>query len=75
VFAISPTPVALMLLCVRMCDHADDVTVIQHTAARGSSSRTAAWPFGMAVAEELTRPPAGDAPVPAGLEDLAGPHR
>jgi hypothetical protein len=75
VFAISPTPVALMLLCIRMCDPADDVTVIQHTAARGSSSRTAPWPFGMAVAEELTRPPAGDVPVPTGLEDLAGPGR
>jgi hypothetical protein len=70
VFALSPTPVALMLLCMRMCDPDDDVIVVQHTAARGSSSRTASWPFGMAVAEELTRPPGGDVPVPAGLEDL-----
>ncbi|HET8617317.1 MAG TPA: hypothetical protein VFM27_00060 [Acidimicrobiales bacterium] len=70
VFALSPTPVALMLLCTRLCDPGDDVTVIQHTAARGSSSRTAPWPFGLALAEELTRPPAGDVPVPVGLEDL-----
>lgn len=75
VFALSPTPVALMLLCMRMCDPDDDVIVVQHTAARGSSSRTASWPFGMAVAEELTRPPAGDVPVPAGLEDLNQPER
>ena len=75
VFALSPTPVALMLLCMRMCDPDDDVIVVQHTAARGSSSRTASWPFGMAVAEELTRPPGGDVPVPAGLEDLNQPER
>ena len=70
VFALSPTPIALMLLCMRMCDPEDDVTVIQHTAARGAASRTAPWPFGLAVAESLTRPPAGDLAVPVGLEDL-----
>lgn len=69
VFAVSPTPVALMLLCMRMCDVADDVTVVQHTAARGSTTRTAAWPFSLAVAEELTRPPASEAlPLPDGLD-------
>jgi hypothetical protein len=36
------------------------VTVLQHTAARGTSSRHGQWPFGMAEAERLTRPPAGD---------------
>jgi hypothetical protein len=46
VFAHSPTPVALMLLCMRMCDVGDDVTVLQHTAARGATTRTAAWPSG-----------------------------
>jgi hypothetical protein len=60
VFALSPTPAALMLLAMRMCDTGDDVTVLQHTAARGTSSRHGQWPFGMAEAERLTRPPAGD---------------
>ena len=74
VFALSPTPVALMLLCIRMCDVGDDVHVLQHTAACGSSTRSAAWPFGMAVAEELTRPPArGSAGLPAGLDGADDP--
>jgi len=60
VFALPPTPAALMLLAMRMCDTGDDVTVLQHTAARGTSSRHGQWPFGMAEAERLTRPPAGD---------------
>jgi len=69
VFALSPTPVALMLLCMRMCDAGDDVLVLQHTAACGSSTRSAVWPFGMGVAEELTRPPAREtAGLPSGLE-------
>ena len=68
VFAVAPTPVALMLLCMRMCELGDDVTVLQHTAARGTTTRTGVWPFGLAVAEELTRPPASEAvPVPDGL--------
>ena len=55
----------------------DDVTVIQHTAARGSSSGTAPWPFGLALAEELTRPPAGDVAVRWGwrTSGTAGPDR
>lgn len=69
VFALSPAPAALMLLCMRMCDVGDDVRVLQHTAARGTATRGATWPFGMDVAERLTRPPArDDAPVPAGLD-------
>jgi hypothetical protein len=60
VFALSPTPAALMLLAMRMCDTGDDVTVLQHTAAQGTSSRHGQWPFGMAEAERLTRPPGGD---------------
>jgi hypothetical protein len=69
VFAVSPTPVALMLLCMRMCDTGEDVTVLQHTAARGTTTRTAAWPFGLAVAEELTRPPACESvALPDGLD-------
>jgi hypothetical protein len=70
VFPLGPTPVALMLLCLRTCDPGDDVTVLQHTAACGSFSRNGSWPFGLAVAEELTRPPAGDITAPVGLEDL-----
>jgi hypothetical protein len=77
VFALSPTPVALMLLCMRMCDTGDDVVVLQHTAACGTSSRTATWPFGMDRAEQLTRPPAREsaefpADFPAGLDEPAG---
>lgn len=72
VFALSPTPVALLLLCLRMCDPGDDVMVLQHTAGRGTITRTATWPFPMAAAEELTRPPASDAvALPDGLDDLA----
>lgn len=74
VFALSPTPAALMLLCMRMCDPGDDVSVLQHTAARGTTSRTGTWPFGMDQAERLTRPPARDtAEPPAGLSDLGEP--
>lgn len=58
VFADQPTPVALLLLCLRLCDLGDEVAVVHHTAARGTTSREATWPFGMARAEELTRPPA-----------------
>ncbi len=74
VFALSPTPAALMLLCMRMCDPGDDVSVLQHTAARGTTSRTGTWPFGMDDAERLTRPPARDtAELPPGLSDLGDP--
>ena len=73
VFAVPPTPVALMLLAMRMCDTGDDVTVLQHTAARGSSNRRARWPFGMDEAERLTRPPSrGTTEIPDGLAELDG---
>lgn len=65
VFAVEPTPVAMLLLCLRLCDMGDEVSLLQHTAGRGTTTRTARWPFGMAQAEELTRPPARDPmPVP-----------
>ena len=68
VFALPPTPAALLLLCLRMCDGGDDVNVLQHTAAHGTTNRQARWPFGMADAERLTRPPARDTvPLPEGL--------
>jgi hypothetical protein len=60
VFAIAPTPVALLLLCLRLCDAGDEVALVHHTAGKGSTTREARWPFGMAQAEELTRPPARD---------------
>ncbi len=70
VFALPPTPVALLLLCMRLCDLGDDVSVLQHTAGHGTSTRSAAWPFGMDVAEELTRPPERTTiPLPEGLEE------
>jgi hypothetical protein len=65
--------VALMLLAMRMCDAGDDVRVLQHTAARGTSNRLARWPFGMDDAERLTRPPGcGIADLPEDLADLGG---
>ena len=67
-FADQPTPVALLLLCLRLCDLGDEVEVIHHTAGKGTTHRTALWPFGMDKAEELTRPPARAAAIP-GLED------
>jgi hypothetical protein len=68
VFADQPTPVALLLLCLRLCQIGDEVQLLQHTAAKGTTTRTAIWPFGMSDAEELTRPPAhAEAPLP-GLE-------
>ena len=70
VFALPPTPVALMLLAMRMCDPGDDVSVLQHTAARGTTSRRGRWPFGIAEAERLTRPPAGDDDLAAALAEL-----
>lgn len=68
VFADQPTPVALLLLCIRLCDLGDEVAVLHHTAARGTTSREATWPFGMARAEELTRPPARPDPELAALD-------
>jgi len=73
VFALSPTPIALMLLCMRMCDTGDDVKVLQHTAARGTATRAAVWPFGLDIAEQLTRPPQRDhGDLPEGLDGMAG---
>jgi hypothetical protein len=67
-FALPPTPVAPLLLCLRMCDLGDDVSIIHHTAAHGRSTRTETWPFGMSVAEQLTRPPERHTvPLPDGL--------
>lgn len=57
VFAGEATPVALLLLCLQLCDRGDEITLLQHTAADGTTSRSARWPFDMARAEELTRPP------------------
>jgi hypothetical protein len=68
VFAVTPTPLALMLLCLRLCEPGDDVTVMQHTAGQGTTTRADRWPFGTATAEELTRPPARHAEaLPDGL--------
>jgi hypothetical protein len=60
VFAETPTPVALLLLCLRLCDHGDEVSLLQHTAAKGTTTRSGVWPFGMAEAEQITRPPVND---------------
>jgi hypothetical protein len=59
-----------MLLCMRMCDPGDVVTVMQHIAGRGSPSQTAAWPFGLDIAEQVTPTPDpghGRAPGPRSL--------
>ena len=62
-----------MLLSMRLCDAGDDVTVLQHTAARGASTRMARSPFGMDEAERLTRPPScGATDIPEDLADLGG---
>ena len=74
VFAGEPTPVALMLLCLRLCDLGDEVAVLHHTAARGTTTRSATWPFGMARAEELTRPPGCADPALVGLADAETPQ-
>jgi hypothetical protein len=68
VFALPPSPGALLLLCLRLCDGGDDVHVLQHTAAQGTTTRSDRWPFGMADAERLTRPPGRHGvPLPEGL--------
>ena len=68
VFALPPTPAALLVLCLRLCEPGDDVHVLQHTAGHGTTTRGDRWPFGMSVAERLTRPPERDTvPLPAGL--------
>ena len=67
-FADQPSPVALMLLCLRLCDIGDEVEVVHHTAGKGTTSRSARWPFGMEKAEELTRPPAREAADLPGLD-------
>lgn len=71
VFALPPTPVALMLLAMRLCDVGEHVSVLQHTAGRGTTTRRARWPFGIDEAERLTRPPGrGDDGIPEDLADL-----
>jgi hypothetical protein len=67
VFADEPTPVALLLLCLQLCDIGDEVALLQHTAARGTTTRSAIWPFGMDQAETLTRPPGNAAAPVAGI--------
>ena len=74
VFADDPTPVALLLLCLRLCDDSDEVQMLFHTAGRGTTRRSAVWPFGMDRAEELTRPPADAAAPLPGLDDLLDPR-
>jgi hypothetical protein len=69
-FADQPTPVALLLLCLRLCDLGDEVEVVHHTAGKGTTSRSAVWPFGMVKAEELTRPPARETADLPGLPRL-----
>jgi hypothetical protein len=64
-FADTPSPVALLLLVLRLCDIGDEVVLLLHTAGKGTTTRSAVWPFGMDRAEQLTRPPAADpTPVP-----------
>jgi hypothetical protein len=70
-FSDQPSPVALLLLCLRLCDLGDEVEVVHHTAGRGTTRRSALWPFGMDRAEELTRPPARET-VPLPDLDLDG---
>lgn len=71
VFALPPTPVALLVLCMRLCVVGEDVSVLQHTAGHGTFTRSETWPFGMAAAEALTRPPdQSTVPLPEGLEDV-----
>jgi hypothetical protein len=55
---------------MRLCEVDEDVTVLQHTAARGTTTRTARWPFGLDEAERLTRPPSRGGDVPDPLADL-----
>lgn len=68
VFADEPTPVALLLLGLRLCDIGDEVEMLFHTAAKGTTSRKAQWPFDMATAEGLTRPPSNPEPPVPGFD-------
>ena len=56
VFRGVPTPLALLLICLDQCRVGDEVTVTQELAKAGRVEVRATWPFGMAEAEELTRP-------------------
>jgi len=56
VFRQVPSPLALLLICLDQCRVGDEVTLTQDLAKAGRIEARATWPFGMAEAEELTRP-------------------
>jgi len=56
VFRKVPSPLGLLLICLDQCRVGDEVTLTQELAKAGRVEARATWPFGMAEAEELTRP-------------------
>jgi hypothetical protein len=51
-----PTPVALLMVCLEQAFPGDEVTLTQLVARRGRVAAQHRWPFGLDVAEQLTRP-------------------
>jgi len=56
-----PNPLALLCLASQRCRPGDQVRIFVQRAGLAPVERAAIWPFGLAVAEELTRPPADSA--------------
>jgi hypothetical protein len=56
VYSHLPSPLSLLLVCARNCEHGDLVGLRQRTAKCGTMHQEARWPFGVADAEMLTRP-------------------
>jgi len=65
VFREVPSPLGLLLICLDQCRVGDEVTLTQELAKAGRTEARATWPFGMAEAEELTRPADLRAAAPA----------
>lgn len=51
-----PNPLALLLIGSQRCRNGDQVRVVVRRAGMEAIERSSTWPFGLAVAERLTRP-------------------
>ncbi|MGQ0743068.1 MAG: hypothetical protein ACT4OS_01750 [Acidimicrobiales bacterium] len=51
-----PNPLALLLICSQRARAGDRVAVVVRRSAMAATERSSHWPFGLEVAERLTRP-------------------
>ena len=51
-----PNPLALLLIASQRCQRGDRVCIVVQRAGMEPTTRSSSWPFGLEVAERLTRP-------------------